>query len=189
MTRQRAVRSDSARNREKILAAGLRVLTEDPSATITAIAQAAGVGRVTLYGHFETRRALLAALFARTVAEADAALESVPLDGEPARALDELTRASWRVVADLHALLRAARDELGEDTVRMHMARTVDRVHGVVERGQATGAFRTDQSADWLASCYLAIVHGAAEDVRIGRVSEEDAGTWVPQTVAAIVRS
>ncbi|GAA4430060.1 TetR/AcrR family transcriptional regulator [Georgenia halophila] len=188
MPRQRALRSDSTRNREKILVAALRALADDPNATMAAIARAAGVGRMTLYGHFETRHALVAALFARTVAEADAALESVPLDGEPAHALDELTRSSWRIVAELHALLGAARDELGDDAVRAHMEHALGRVRGVVERGQARGAFRTDQSPDWLTSCYLAIVHGAAGDVRTGRVSEQDATIWVPQTVAAIVR-
>jgi len=187
MVRQRAIRSDSARNREKILEVGMQCLTADSNATMTTIAHAAGIGRVTLYAHFETRRALVEALLARAVEGSDSALEAVPLDGDPAAALVELTRSSWRIVAELHAVLRTARDELGDDAVRGHMERALARVQGVIERGQASGAFRTDQSAEWLTSCYLAIVHGAADEIRTGRLSEADAAAWVPSTVAAVV--
>lgn len=189
MTRQRAVRSDSARNREKILDAALTCLMVDPNATMTTIARAAGVGRVTIYAHFETRRALVEALFARVVENADTALESVDLHGDPAQALDDLTRSSWPIVAELHSLLRSARDELGEDAVREHMERVLARVHGVIVRGQSSGTFRSDQSALWLTSCYLAVVHGAADEIRTGRLSEADASNWVPVTVATLVRA
>lgn len=153
------------------------------------IAEAAGVGRVTLYAHFDTRRALVEALFERAVQASHESLGSLPLDGDPAEVLDHLTRSSWRVVAGLHSLLGTARDELGEDAVREHMEHPLGRVRGVIERGQASGVFRTDQSASWLTSCYLFVVHGAADELRNGRLSEADATTWVPSTVAAIVRA
>ncbi|NNC10916.1 TetR/AcrR family transcriptional regulator [Planctomonas sp. JC2975] len=187
MTRQRATRSDSTRNRERILDAAMQCFLADPSATMSAIAEAAGVGRVTLYAHFESRTALVAALFRRTVDESDASLESVNLDGDPAAALDALTRSSWRIVARFHAVLGTARDELGEDAVRGQMEHALGRVRGVIERGRASGAFRSDQSADWLTFCYLAIVHGAADEIRNGRLTDSDATEWVPATVASIV--
>ncbi|MHA7986827.1 TetR/AcrR family transcriptional regulator [Rathayibacter sp. CAU 1779] len=188
MTRQRATRSDSARNRERILDAAMQCLLADPNATMSAIAQTAGVGRVTLYAHFESRPALVAALFAQTVEESDASLESLPLGGDPAAALDVLTRSSWRIVARFHAVLGTARDELGEDAVRVQMERALGRVRAVIERGQASGAFRADQSAEWLTFCYLAIVHGASDEIRNGRLTDADATEWVPATVSAIVK-
>lgn len=188
MVRQRAVRSDSVRNREKILDAAFTCLAADPNATMTAIAEAAGVGRVTLYAHFETRRALVDELFARAVQSSDASLDAVALDGDPARALDDLTRSSWRIVAGLHALLGIAQEELGEDAVRARMQHPLERVRGVIVRGQESGAFRADQSPEWLAACYLGIVHGAADEIRAGRLTEADAAEWVPATVAALVR-
>jgi len=185
--RQRAVRSDSTRNRERILDAALAALSRDPSATMTAIAQAAGVGRVTLYGHFETRQALVEALFARTVERSDALLGGVALGDDPARALHTLTRSAWRVVDAVHSLLAVAQDELGDDAVRERVEPALGRVRHLIEQGQASGAFRTDQSAQWLTSCYFAIVHGAADDVRTGRLREADAAAWVPDTIDALV--
>ncbi|MDP3890630.1 MAG: TetR family transcriptional regulator, partial [Nocardioides sp.] len=60
-------RSDARRNIEAILEAATVCLARSPEANITTIAQAAGVGRVTLYGHFESRSALIAAVAARAL--------------------------------------------------------------------------------------------------------------------------
>ena len=53
---RRPKRSDALRNIEAILEAATTCLARDPDASVNSIAQAAGVGRVTLYGHFESRR-------------------------------------------------------------------------------------------------------------------------------------
>ncbi|MET9062899.1 helix-turn-helix domain-containing protein [Streptomyces antibioticus] len=49
-------------NRRRILDAARGTLSADPDTTVEDIARAAGVARRTLYGHFATRDALLAAL-------------------------------------------------------------------------------------------------------------------------------
>src|ERR1700731_535694 len=53
--RERDRRADARRNIASILDAAQDCLSRDPTASIADIAQAAGVGRVTLYGHFGTR--------------------------------------------------------------------------------------------------------------------------------------
>ena len=63
-------RADAERNIEAILDAALARLGRDPSASMTEIAKAAGVGRVTLYGHFPSREALVDTLFDRSLADA-----------------------------------------------------------------------------------------------------------------------
>jgi AcrR family transcriptional regulator len=54
MTAAREQRADARRNVEAILDAAQHCLSHDPQATIAHIAHAAGVGRVTLYGHFKS---------------------------------------------------------------------------------------------------------------------------------------
>jgi hypothetical protein len=80
----------------------------DPDASVGDIAKAAGVGRVTFYGHFPTRADLVDAVFARTVAEADEAFKGVDLTGDPRAALARLVASSWQIVNRHRALLRAA---------------------------------------------------------------------------------
>ncbi len=56
------MRADTKRNRDRILAAGERLLDQSPSASLGEIAAAAGVARSTLYRHFPQRSDLLAAI-------------------------------------------------------------------------------------------------------------------------------
>src|SRR3954464_13066941 len=79
------LRADAQRNRDRLLAAALTEFTEHgPDATLDAIAKAAGVGIGTLYRHFPTKEALVAAVY-------QAELERV---GEAApELLDELAPA------------------------------------------------------------------------------------------------
>src|SRR4051794_32025000 len=55
-------RADAARNRRQILDAARRLLDESPGATMGQIAQAAELGRSTLYRHFGDRDELVQAL-------------------------------------------------------------------------------------------------------------------------------
>src|SRR5216684_4659102 len=83
-------RADARRNIAAILDAALLCLARDPDASIADIAQAAGVGRVTLYGHFKSRADLIDAVLARTLEHADALLDAADLAGDPRVALGQL---------------------------------------------------------------------------------------------------
>jgi AcrR family transcriptional regulator len=52
-------RADARRNIAAILDAAVASLADNPDASMAEIAARAGVGRVTLYGHFKTRAELI----------------------------------------------------------------------------------------------------------------------------------
>jgi AcrR family transcriptional regulator len=183
----RTPRADAQRNRAAIMAAALACLAANPRASMTEIAQAAGVGRVTLYGHFSSRRELLDAATAQTMRRAEAELAPLDLDGDPEEALDLLVRSSWRLVDDFHGLLTAAEHELGSDHIREHHDQTMLRVRQLIERGQAAGKFRTDLSSQWLTGSFFSLLQGAAAEIRAGRLKESDAGTALPATIKSLV--
>jgi serine phosphatase RsbU (regulator of sigma subunit) len=64
-------RSDTRRNRDRILAASRRLLEQSPTTPLADIATAAGVSRSTLYRHFPNRDSLLAAVPKREPARTD----------------------------------------------------------------------------------------------------------------------
>lgn len=181
----KARRADAQRNISAILDAGMRCLAHDPEASINDIAKEAGVGRVTLYGHFPSRSELIDAVFAHTVAEADAALDGVDLSGDPREALTRLVAATWRVVNACRSLLVAAQRTLPAARIRAHHDAPMRRLLSLIDRGRAEGVFRTDLPAPWLVATYYSVLHGAADEINAGRLSEEDAARVITRTLLA----
>ena len=183
VTRER--RADARRNVDAILDAAQHCLTGDPQATIAHIAQAAGVGRVTLYGHFNTRAELVDAVFERVSAQSSEILDGVDTRGEPVAALVRLVTASWQVVHRFNAVLQAAQTELADDRIREHHDVHFRRLDAVLARGQRAGAFRRDVPRHWLVTTCYSVMHAAANDCAAGRIKHDDAGRLVAATLVA----
>jgi len=181
----RGKRSDARRNIAAIQDAALTCLTRDPQASMAHIAQAAGVGRVTLYGHFGTRAELLHAVFARTLREAHQALSTVDLTGDARDALTRLVTASWRIIDQCRSLLHAAERELPAEHIRTMHDQPLRRVQELIQRGQRDGVFRTDLPALWLVAIFYNIVHGAAGEVTAGRLEVGDAAQMINAVLLA----
>lgn len=108
----RAQRADARRNIAAILDAATVCLARDPEVSIADIATAAGVGRITLYGHFKTRADLVDAVLVRTVERADAILDATDTSGDPGDALARLVASSLQIVHQFGNILLAAQREL-----------------------------------------------------------------------------
>ncbi|GAA2781399.1 helix-turn-helix domain-containing protein [Kitasatospora sp. CM 4170] len=140
-----ARRTDARRNRERLLAAAQEVFAETGAeASLNEIARRAGVGPGTLYRHFPTRAALLAAVLRERVerlcARAGELVTSRPAD----RALVEWLGA-FLTHARTHqglagALLLEASDELGADCHRL----IEDAAAEVLTHAQREGTARPD---------------------------------------------
>ncbi|BDB58714.1 MULTISPECIES: TetR/AcrR family transcriptional regulator [Rhodococcus] len=175
-------RADAERNIEAILDAARIALSRDPDASIGEIAKAAGVGRVTLYGHFPTRAELVTTVVQRALAEAEQTVDRIDLTGDPRDALHRLIAGSWSLTADAGALLAAADQALPAEDVRAAHDGLLARATDLIERGRAEGVFRTDLSSSWLASVLHSLVHCAATEVAAGRLAEEDAADHIAAT-------
>lgn len=178
-------RADARRNIAAILDAAQECLVADPEANVGEIAKRAGVGRVTLYGHFASRTELIDAVFARAVTESDSILDTVDLDGDPREALARLIAASWRIVDEFRSLLLAAQNHIPAEHIRAAHDRPMRRVHRLIERGQAAGVFRADLPVSWMVVVYHSVVHGAAAEVAAGRLSDQDAPNLITTTLLA----
>lgn len=182
-------RADAERNIEAILDAALRLLSRNPSAGMTDIAKAAGVGRVTLYGHFPSREALVETLFQRSLDAADAVLDTVDIDtGAADEALARLVRSSWRVLDRHRTLLSVALEVLGPGHVRDRHGAVIARVEGLVRRGQDEGAFSTAAPPEWLATTVYTLMHAAAQEADEGRLPASRAAGLLVGTILGALR-
>jgi AcrR family transcriptional regulator len=181
-------RADAERSITAILTAGLDLLTKDPDASTADIAKAAGVGRVTLYGHFPTREALVEAVFDHAVARSDASLEDSAYDDLPAsEALARLIASSWTVLDEHHRLLAAAERVLPAERIRHHHNRVLTRVERLIARGRDDETFRTDLPLNWLVAHFYATLHSAAQEVAGGRLGHAEAAEVVHKTLHAVL--
>lgn len=167
-------RADAARNIAAILEAAAECLSRDPDVSIADIAAAAGVGRITLYGHFKTRAELVDAVLVRTVEQADKLLDATDTTGEPRAALVRLTAASWQIVDRFRNLTVIAQRELPPERMLAVHDRIMRRIESIIERGQRSGDFRTDLPTPWLVSVAVNLMHLAATETAAGRVSSHD---------------
>lgn len=141
-----AVRADAVRNRDGLIAAARAVFGERGlDAPLDEIARRADLGNATLYRHFPSRCALVAAVFAQALGDVVAAAEQSLAEPDPwagfaghLRTLCSL-QASDRAVADLLTATISGAPEL--EGLR---ARSLDVTTGLIARAQDAGVLRPD---------------------------------------------
>ncbi|MFD9869205.1 TetR/AcrR family transcriptional regulator [Streptomyces niveus] len=180
-----ARRADAQRNIDAILDAAVESFARRPDTTLAEIAKAAGVGRVTLYGHFASRADLVDAAMARVLEHGDAVLEPLELDGDPAEALERLIATSWQLIHQSRSLLVAAQAELSSARIRDLHAGPAARAERLLARGQSEGVFRSDLPTSWLVATLHNVLHGAGDEINAGRLKPEDAARTVSLTILA----
>jgi AcrR family transcriptional regulator len=168
-TAARGMRTDARRNRDHLVAVAEKTLAElGPEASLNQIARRAGVGPGTLYRHFPTRDALLAAVLEDRIATLCARADDLRASAPPDTAL-----AAW-----LRAFLDHARLNQGMAGALMaaHAAVSGTDCHQVIRdaaaelltRAQSAGTARADLTAPDLIQLVvgiaLATAHGDDAD-------------------------
>ncbi|MEV0906254.1 TetR/AcrR family transcriptional regulator [Streptomyces hokutonensis] len=177
--RRRRRRADAERSSAAILEAAIRLLGERPEASMDDIAEAAGVTRQTVYAHYASREVLLGAVVDRATQDALAAIDAAELDQGPApEALLRFLDASWRTFERFPAIgLQAPHDEQEQ-----HEG-VLDRLVGLVRRGQESGDFDRGLHPTWLLAATVALGHAAGNQVSTGRMTNEEASESLKRSV------
>jgi AcrR family transcriptional regulator len=182
-------RADAQRSFDSILDAALEALASDPDASMAEIARRAGVVRATIYVHFPTREALIAAVTERAVAEVTAAIEAAePTRGEARDALERVVTAAWRKLGRFHALVEVNTRLPQANLHAMHRP-VLAVLQPLIERGQHNGTFRADVPAIWHLSMLLALVHAASGELAAGRIPAAQVEAALLASVLGAVRS
>lgn len=179
----RARRSDATANREALVGAAQSLLAVDANASLDAIAQAAGLSRRALYGHFPDRESLLREVIARGAGRFNAIAEQID-DPDPRVALAGMAARLWREASAVRASANIALDDAHvTETVRA-LAPLRRRVRAVVAAGVESGAFRGDMTPRLLS---FLVEETARATLRELRLSSADGASTVVRVVLSIL--
>jgi TetR/AcrR family transcriptional repressor of mexCD-oprJ operon len=182
------LRADARRNVEAILDAGERCLARNPDASVGDIAADAGLGRVTIYGHFKSRPVLIEAITRRALAAANDAVAQVDLTGPKLEALDRLVDTLWRVTLRSSFLVVAAERALPAAVLaEAHRGPLQHRVESFLLDGQTSGEFRADLPVSWLITTFHSILHAAVTETHAGRLDPADGPRLVTTTMRGVL--
>ncbi|OLT21724.1 hypothetical protein BJF79_46650 [Actinomadura sp. CNU-125] len=164
--------------RAGILDVAATVLAErGEQASMTDIAQAAGVARATLYRYFPNREELLRSLYETAFADlrerlADARLDTVSTE----EAIARTTRATIAAISRYRAL--GLLDKSAGEARRVDV-QLVGPLRAVFERGAADGSLRGDLPVHTLAELYFSLLEGMVSRVVGHRMGVEEASAAV----------
>jgi TetR/AcrR family transcriptional repressor of mexCD-oprJ operon len=175
-------RVDAARNMARILDAATAVLSEDPAAGMSEVAERAGVGRATLYRHFPSRDELFAAIRARARREAVVAVEECPIDeGSAIECIQNVVRVIIEQGDRYRFLHREPKSPNSIDTETRERCAAV--LRAAIERGQRRGELSRAIPAETGALAMRALMLAAIEELSNGRLTQLEAEQLVSRIV------
>lgn len=148
----RAPRRDAALNREALLDAARTVLQQDPDASLETIAQAAGLSRRAVYGHFPSRDDLVREVVTIGAARIAAAMPTRADVAElpPAARIAAIAVTLWSEVSHVRSMAAVAVRSPFMESVAIEFAPVRAQVREACALGIAEGAMRDDVDADAL---------------------------------------
>jgi AcrR family transcriptional regulator len=155
------MRSDAARNLELVLRTGARLLAEDPSASIAAIASAANVDRRTVYRRFTSRDELLTAVHRARYEAVEQAIDVARLQEAPVAVALHLYVEG--IIAVNRAWPVVMRNVLADATVTEQRNRLVKEVDAFLLRAVDGGLLRPDLPPGWVNAVLPSLMLHAAE--------------------------
>lgn len=171
-------RADALRNRAALLDAAADVLAVAPQASLGEIATRAGLGRATLYRHFDSREALRAAIRDEALSRASAALAGVELTDCDTR---EALRRAATVLVPLGMRFRILLAEGAETDPDFLAARTaaLAPLLAVLARGVEAGELSRTASTAWHGMVLAGLLMTAVQAAAAGVIDPDAAGALV----------
>lgn len=172
------------KTQDAIIEAAFDVFGRDPSASLSDVAAAAGVGRATLHRHFAGRDDLIVALAKQATEELDAAVAKAVEGAESWTASLKLSLAAIIPLANRQWFLAQEPLEHHPDIAEAYAAQRADLIEAIEEAAKE-GAFAPDVPAGWIASAYDSLIYAAWEAVRAGELTAAQAADLAWRTLSS----
>jgi AcrR family transcriptional regulator len=161
------------RTERAILNAAATVLGQDPSATMTRVAEEAGVSRMTLHRYFGNRRALIEGAFHELIRKANLVVdEAMTASDDPSAQLEHMLKGDTQL-GDFSFLQQLWNEQL--DPSILSEGESLNAVlNTLFDTLKAEGAIAPHLSTSWLNHLYFAVLGAAWQAQRDGSVAPND---------------
>ena len=164
------------RSRHALINAGIQLLIRNPKASLKEVAEFAGVGRATLYRHFETREQLIQEIAHESLAVTDAIMEPLKAKGLSGKeSLKEMFHALMPMADRYHFLLSLWSIAEQDDEVQAIYNRQLEELYALIEQARSEGDINHSLSTDWIIVTIDSLIYAGWWLVGEGKCSAEQA--------------
>lgn len=172
------------RSRRALLDAGLELLLQKPSATLSELAVHAGVGRATLYRHFDTREALVKALVIECLAETEAVVKPIYEKALSARqTLESILTVVVPLADKFHFLLSLWMVASEDKTINDIYNQQLQALYELIESAKADGAIKSHLSTGLLVGVIDSLLYSTWWMIGSQMMTQEQAVEQILETL------
>ncbi len=150
---------DVSKSKLALMNAGFAVLSRNPGASLTEVAEVAGVGRATLHRYFSSRAELFSALTQYAMHELDEAVSAATVDAQSYG--DALRLVMGAVIPLAHRHMFLAQEELQDPDLAEALERQSKDLRAMIDAAKDEGTLRHDQPTEWIAQAYDHLIYAA----------------------------
>ncbi len=166
---QRLIQSENA-----IIEAGIKTLLINPDAGMAAIAISSGVGRTTLYRHYESKQTLLQAIAAKCLVEIDDAL--LPVHELRGRQALEATFELLLPLADRYRFLSSLWSQVeGDPSLVAKLEQYSGETEWLIEQAMRDGTIDGDLPVKWVRTFFDMTLYAGWSLLESGEATAEEA--------------
>ncbi len=158
------------------------LFSRNPGASLSELAERAGVGRATLHRHFANRDDLVRTLALIAIEEMDAAADAASADAQSYSDALRQTLQALIPLGDRHGFL--AREPLETDSDIAAEFKRLDReTNELVEAAKQEGLFDSGIPTAWITQVFDALLFAAWESIKLGESTNVQAVELAWQTL------
>ncbi len=150
---------DVSKSELALINAGFAVLSHNPGATLTEVADAADVGRATLHRYFSSRADLLSALARYAMRELEDAASAATVDAQSYCEALRLIMGAIIPLAHRHMFL--TQENLQDPDMEEALAQQAKDLRDLIDSAKKEGALREDLPTEWIAQAYDHLIYAA----------------------------
>lgn len=169
--------------RESIIEASFALFSRNIGASLSEVAERAGVGRATLHRHFANRDDLLRTLTLLAIEEMDAVADAASVDTKSSSEVLRDMLYALIPLSDRHGFL--AREPLEADSdLAKEFERLDQGMNELVEAAKGEGLFDTAIPTAWISQVFDSLLFTAWESVKLGKTTSAQAAdlAWLTLT-------